>query len=452
MYYARSLLLCLVTALSLNAAAAQNVYFGSLHGHTSYSDGVGTPDEAFARARNIARLDFYAITEHNHAQAEEGAGDRADGILIATRPELYNGTSPQALIPTAERWTENGRFVAFYGQEYSSISKGNHVNIFDISKVIDVPNGEFKQLADWLESNRDSIGDLALMQFNHPGLFNIVEKEYGRHKFASTEEWIRVLGRHVKLIEVLNGPAMARDGGHRSEQVQESDYFEYLNYGFHVGPSVGQDNHYATWGTLTDARIAVVADNLTKQDILTALKNRRVYATEDKNLRVIFTVNGHLLGDIVSSPPEVGSVLDIQVSLHDDDEPDAHYRIEVYSDVPGGEPARIPAKIVEVEGNTATPFKIDGVRYQQPGQYVFLKITQTSEHGEPDRVWTAPVWFEGPTTQPPSATDTIRIVRLLPNPTGPDDENESVTIQNSGNDPVSLVGWTLRDLAGAQWM
>jgi hypothetical protein len=80
---------------------------------------------------------------------------------------------------------------------------------------------------------------------------------------------------------------MAKGSGLRSSEVQEKDYFQYLNFGFHLAPSTGQDNHYATWGTVTDARVAVLADNLSKQDILTALKTRRAYA-EDKNLRVIF--------------------------------------------------------------------------------------------------------------------------------------------------------------------
>jgi hypothetical protein len=320
-----------------------------------------------------------------------------------------------------------------------------------VPRVITVPNGEFKQLLTFLDSNRDSSGDVPLIQFNHPGLFMKTNKEYGRHKFASTEEWVTSFDPHVKLIELLNGPAMAKTSGLRSEAVQEKDFFEYLNYGFHLAPSTGQDNHYPTWGTVTDARVAVVADNLTKQDILTALKNRRAYATEDKNLRIIYKVNGNLLGSIVSTLPEVDSELDIQVSLRDDDEPDAHYSVEVFSDVAGGEPAKAPVKVVEIQGDTTAPVKINGVRFERPGQYVLLKITQTTEHGTPDRAWTAPVWFEGTAARPPSATDSIRIVRLLPNPAGPDDEKESVTVRNTGTDPVSLAGWSLRDLAGTKW-
>lgn len=57
-------------------------YYGLLHAHTAYSDGSGTPEEAFEMAKE-AGLDFFAITEHNHSKAESGAKDREDGLLIA---------------------------------------------------------------------------------------------------------------------------------------------------------------------------------------------------------------------------------------------------------------------------------------------------------------------------------------------------------------------------------
>ena len=55
----------------LNADLGFTPYYGNLHSHTSYSDGTGTPAQAFAFARNTAPtpLDFLAVTEHNHSGA-----------------------------------------------------------------------------------------------------------------------------------------------------------------------------------------------------------------------------------------------------------------------------------------------------------------------------------------------------------------------------------------------
>ena len=77
-----------------NPAVAQNqlVYFGNLHSHTSYSDGSGTPDDAYRHARNTAGLDFLAVTEHNHRWSEGfAAADRRDGRAETQKAGLREG-------------------------------------------------------------------------------------------------------------------------------------------------------------------------------------------------------------------------------------------------------------------------------------------------------------------------------------------------------------------------
>lgn len=159
MRLASSMACALTLQFAVVLAAEPTVYLGNLHSHTSYSDGSGTPHDAFRHAREAAKLDFLAVTEHNHAAAESGAGDRRDGILIATDPSLYNGADPFSLVETAKRMTEDGKFVALYGQEFSSISKGNHVCVFDAPSVITTPNGRFDSLLGWyVETFRGTVG------------------------------------------------------------------------------------------------------------------------------------------------------------------------------------------------------------------------------------------------------------------------------------------------------
>src|SRR5437867_4478373 len=49
----------------LQAAESLKVFYGLLHAHTFFSDGQGTPEEAFQAAK-AAGLDFFAVTPHNH--------------------------------------------------------------------------------------------------------------------------------------------------------------------------------------------------------------------------------------------------------------------------------------------------------------------------------------------------------------------------------------------------
>lgn len=382
----------LLVACTVSLRAQDNVYFGNLHSHTSFSDGSGTPAEAYKHARNVAHVDFLAITEHNHALAEQGAtADRRDGILIAKNHALYSGPAASSLLSAARAANQDGGFVALYGQEFSSISSGNHVNVFDIPEVLTVPNGAFDQLTARLDAIRDTRGKNPILQFNHPGLNGKnPAKDYGRDDFASEAAWVETVGKFARTIAILNGPHDTKTKDNPPPASLEHHYLSYLDLGFHLAPVADQDNHYRTWGDATVARTAVIAPALTKSDILDALDQRHVYATEDKNLRVIFRVNGHLIGDQVT-PPALGTPLDISYSIKDDDEPDAGYSIEVLSGVIGKGEAVVVDKL-EADGDTSG--HIDSVNYEAEHQYVLFRITQVNEDGARDKVWTAPVWLE----------------------------------------------------------
>lgn len=450
-------LLVLFAGLPPATAQELHVYFGNLHSHTSYSDGSGVPSMAYEHARDVAKLDFLAITEHNHARCEFGiksGNPRRDGIMIGKNHSLYKGPQDSALIPQANHWTKDGMFVALYGQEFSAISKGNHINVFDVPEVIDVKNGEFGKLVrNWLPANKDSSGQVAVIQFNHPGLYGGSTDEYGRDDFGSDAKWLDEMDKVASLIEILNGPAMTTGAGESPAEEMEKDYLDYLNLGFHLSPTADQDNHYYTWGTATNARTGIIAPHLTRQDLLQAMRDRHTYATTDANLRVMAFVNGHLSGDRITAPDN-GSELQIEISLVDDDEPDAGYEIEVFSDLIGGADVAKKVDTFKAEGNTkpGEVYSLDGVRYTGGRQYVFFKIIQYQEDGDPDIAWTAPAWFDADMPAPvPVADEGIRIVEIVPNPSGDESQKESITIKNTSDSNVDLAGWIVMDLAKRSW-
>lgn len=286
-HYTRSILqlmFCVgfLAALSVEHARAQTekIFFGNLHSHTSFSDGSGKPADAYTHARGVAHLDFLAITEHNHPECENGASsDRKDGIMIGKDPKLYKGPGTTALIPVANQFTENGRFVAIYGQEFSTVSQGNHVNVFEVGEVINVEKGKDHTLAnDWLVSHLDSTGQPAIIELNHPKNCEntCVGREYGKDDFGSPAEWVRRMDHYTRLIDIVNGPGLNKNtSGGQGERMEEG-FIRYLNLGFHLAPAADQDNHYKNWGTITDARTAVITDELTKAKVLEALRNRHV--------------------------------------------------------------------------------------------------------------------------------------------------------------------------------
>jgi hypothetical protein len=388
--YTGTLRLCaaLLCAIIFRPALAQQhrVFFGNLHSHSAYSDGSGTPREAYQHARDVARLDFLALTEHNHAEA---IGD--DNLGIGADDRLYKGPGSNSLIAIATSMTQNGRFVALYGQEYSTISSGNHVNVFDIGEVIKVEKGRFDLLLDFLSTHNDSTGQPAVLMLNHPeNTFEVRSKEYGRDDFSTLENFVARMGAQARLIQMINGPGQVGGDNHRPANPDEEAFFKFLNLGFQVAPTADQDNHRKNWGTATPARTAVIARDLTKASLLDALRNRHVYATEDKNLSVIITVNGRLCGDVISPLPPAGE-LSIEYQISDADESSAEYEIQVYRDSVGGPTAQMVSSVTLASAGSG---RIEDVAFSGEPQYYFFKVIQFDEHGNRDRVWSAPIWFQ----------------------------------------------------------
>jgi hypothetical protein len=376
------------TLLSGGTATAQEkVFFGNLHSHTSYSDGSGKPDEAYDHARD-AKLDFLALTEHNHAEA---VGD--DHIGIGLDHGLYNGPGPDSLISIAKAKTVDGRFVALYGQEFSTISVGNHMNVLDVGEVITVEKGRFDKLLAFLSTRKGSDGKPCILMMNHPSnTLDILPKEYGRDDFNGVQDFVKRMGAETRLIQVINGPGQAPGDNHPPAKPDEQAFFKYLNMGFMVAPTADQDNHRKNWGSATPARTAIIAPELTKKALLDAIRRRHVYATEDPNLRVIIKVNGHLCGDVLPVLP-ARSRLDITYEIADD-EPGADCIIKVFGDRVGGNPAALIGSFpAERDPSGNVRGRIEDVVSSGVPQYLFFKVTQIDEDGGEDDAWTAPIWF-----------------------------------------------------------
>lgn len=421
------ILVCLnATFLSSSIAQSYNVYMGLLHAHTCFSDGSGTPEEAFAMAKREG-LNFFAITEHNHDQAEAGAKERRDGILIATNKALYNGSKDLTI---TRNWIENGtskketitvkplikaataatspNFLAIYGQEFSTISSGNHVNVFGIDSVLTVSNGDFKSLCDMLDKRKRDRKSVPLLQLNHPDVYSDLFAKGSSAKNMFNDYGIGAdnLGPHFKtmvarldpyvsLIEVLSGPALnAGPVVQKSYDANENDYFFYLKQGFHISPSAGQDNHYKTWGQITSARVGVLAKSLSQNDLAEGVIRNRTFATEDKNLQAFFTVNDSLMGSSIRIPDEAPVAMKLMIK--DSDEPSASYTLEVYSSSINPELSTNATNwkdddglIKKVDLKGSGPFIVNNLAVPAEASFMYVKLIQN----DGDRLWTAPIWI-----------------------------------------------------------
>ena len=274
----------------LDAGGAKKNYFGQLHSHTAEnSDGAGTLEEAYTYARDVAKLDFFAVTDHSNSFDTAPAGDKAGtynlGSYNANNVKWQNGLVLQQLMLVADN------FVSIYAYEMTWSGGPGHVNTFNTEGFVSRNNKELnnktgdaglKAYYELLKATPDSIS-----QFNHPG------ETFGN--FSNFAYYDPTIDQRISLLEVGNGEGAVGSGGYFPSY---DEYNMALDKGWHVAPTNNQDNHKKGWGTSNTARTVIYTNDLSVSGLYQALRDMRVYATEDNNLDIVYTLNNETLGTI----------------------------------------------------------------------------------------------------------------------------------------------------------
>ncbi len=109
---------------SLDGSSGMQMYFGSLHGHSRYSDGMGLPKDLYAKAASQGQH-VTTITDHNHAAARGGIGpgDARAKDQTGTPINTENPISYSQTFADAEATTVNGKHVSLVGTEMGTTGK-----------------------------------------------------------------------------------------------------------------------------------------------------------------------------------------------------------------------------------------------------------------------------------------------------------------------------------------
>lgn len=247
---------------SLGENKALKAYFGLLHSHTSVSDGIGTLKEAYAHARDVAHLDFFAVTDH------------------AEYWDLpYNKDSLFSAKGVARDFTTD-KFLALAGFEYSHPLFG-HYNVYGTEDHYSwLKSLKLSSFYNWLKDPKQKE---AVVFFNHPGL-HFYMNSYGFNKFAfDTDLQKKFVGVDVIQWGVYRRFFFGFEG-------VLSYYDEALSKGWKLAPLASQDNHYGQWGTLDEGRTAILMESLSETNLLEALRKRHFYATTHPNIHLSFEV------------------------------------------------------------------------------------------------------------------------------------------------------------------
>ena len=357
--------------------AQYQLYFGQLHSHTQYSDGAGSLDAALDYVKNLpesANVQFVAFTDHSNYFDTTGAAN-PEGALYdmslasASSQETWNSYRSSV---AAFNEANAGSLVALAGFEMTWSGGPGHINTFNTPGIVSRNNSTLNNKTDYagmrayyaLLSQQE--GADSLSQFNHPG------NTFGT--FGDFAFWDPVIDSRMYMVEAGNGEGQIGAGGYYPSYEY---YTMALDKGWHLAPTNNQDNHKGRWGNANDARDVILTDDFSEQGIYDALRAMRMYATEDKNLEIGYTVNSMLLG---SSLTEVPEKLNIHVTVNDPDASDSISKVEVI--VNSGKTAYTwddPA--VLATGDLSVTLDPDY-------SYYYIRVTQ----GDGDLAVTAPVW------------------------------------------------------------
>lgn len=331
-----------------------NLYFGQLHAHTDISNGAGSVEEAFQYASQVDGLDFFAVTDHSDSfdNADMGAID-ADGADISA--DWAAGKQAAASVT-------NGDFVGLFGFEmtWPEDKQLGHISTFNTPGWQTRDQADFENVPTALENYYKALASVpgSVSQFNHP---DTVHGDFERFDHYSPQ-----YDAVVSLLEVAG-----EDG------VVDCEYYDLaLDKGWHVAPTNNQNNHNGQWGDASDARTVVLAKDLTEESLYAAMKDRRVYATQDSDLAIFYELNGAVMGSILPKSEEA----EITVFLSDPTD-EAIGNVEVVTD--GG--AVLVSEYVE------TPSQVLELPASSGHSYYYLRITQP----DGDVAVTAPVWMDG---------------------------------------------------------
>jgi len=270
-------------------AQVARVRWGDFHGHSNLSDGSGTPEDFLAYARDVAGLDAVCLTDHDHW-----------GVLaLDTYPELWER------VRTATReFHEPGSFVTLLGYEWTSWIHGHrHVLYFgDDGPVLSAVDELYETPAQLWEGLRG----LPALTFAHHSAGGPIATNWD---YAPPPEL-----EPVTEVASVHGASEAPDAPARIYQPLAGNFVrDVLDKGHTLGFIGSNDSHDGHPGLahLVNPQLgglaAILSEDLTREGIRAALKERRCYATNGPRIVLRTALDGKRMGSEVS--PKAGKSL-----------------------------------------------------------------------------------------------------------------------------------------------
>lgn len=257
--------------------------WGDLHAHSNLSCDVRVwktlptpPSKCYTYARDIACLDFAALTDHHFI------------VKHKYIPPLFE-KDWELLQKTADSFNESGRFITLKGFEVTCL-RGD-TNIYFMEEQI--------PLCPQVETIRNvwnfykDFQILSIPHLHQTGGF-IQHRHIWKDYDDGIEPLIEICSNHGRYEYYGNTPLLPEKG-----MIEGFSTTDFLNRGRKLGFTAGSDDHSGRPGyyVLT----AVYTSDFTREALFYALRQRRCYATTGARMFIDFGADGHMMGEEYTS-------------------------------------------------------------------------------------------------------------------------------------------------------
>lgn len=330
-----------------------NNYKGIFFNNTKELNMLTTYDDLNNMCKNTKHLDYVFITEKINNKDKNKSDAHIDS-------KKY-----KKLIDSCNKYTNNNDFVSIPGFELSTKLNNEKskttINIFNCNNPFLFKDNIslelfYKKLFYYEE---DLIG-----QFKSDDNLNNVDffkySPYGDHI--------------INLFELKK----ERNNSENRDELNLDSYKEALDNGWHISPISYVYNQLPNSNLDKNIKTTILCEDLNRSKIIDAIKNRRIYVSEDDNVDVYYSLNKIPMGSIIKSP----SYIRIIVSAIHNDEVDKIKKIEIFSN---------DNKVIYKKEFDSNYAKIDfTLKPPQKNTYYFAVITEKSNK----KSITSPIWIE----------------------------------------------------------
>jgi uncharacterized protein DUF3604 len=262
-------------------AAGTKTFFGDVHVHTNFSH-CGHPnnmslEDNLIYSRETADMDFVCIADHAEHMNDKQYKEYCSAIEEANDPGKF------VTLPGYE-WAKSappvcGHRNVMFRERFGPIYRGNSAGTDTIQKLSDALR---------------SLDQKVIMPRHHTAYCN------NWNNFQADLEPVIEIYSSWGNSECEGGPRQFSDNGagkypHPGNYVQDG-----LIRGYQTGFISGGDAHSIK--PASNGITAVIAPELTRENIFDAVSSRRCYATTGPKILLDFTVNGFPMGSVIKVP------------------------------------------------------------------------------------------------------------------------------------------------------